>query len=130
MKARVPVAVALIFLFTTFAIAITTIFFTRIIELSGEKTRTAEQELKQSANIRIDSVAGNKVYIRNIGNAVIQNTSLGFYLDGHLTSAHSKTETIGQYQIAEFTIDALPGTYELKVTGGKGSIATTTITII
>jgi len=139
MKAITPViAVIMLLLLTISIIGIAFLFFTRLVESTGEEASgITEQQLRQlGTDLRIDSAAGDKVYIRNTGSVAIPNTSLGFYINDQKVSAYSQVASIEPGQIAEFTIDAPLGVYELTVTGGKKAVgrvvtptATTTTTL-
>jgi flagellin-like protein len=69
---------------------------------TGESVEYMIKEL--SSCMSIDSISGNKIYLRNCGKGVITNDSLSFYIDG-VPYEHTLTGSIGEGEVGDVTIN-------------------------
>ena len=80
------IAIILLLLITISMVGFAFVFFGRVTSSSGAQIENATQQLVQqgSARFAIEGVNSNKIYLRNLGTAPIQNTGLGIYNNNNL----------------------------------------------
>lgn len=116
------IAIVLLLMITISMAGVVYIFMQRSFTPAFNSTSSQVEGMGKAAQtmMKIDSISGNKVYIRNIGSAPISNGSLGIYIGNTLVN-YTLPADIPSGQLAELTINntwGLPtGGSELKITG-------------
>jgi len=87
------------------------------------------------ADLRIDGISNNKIYLQNTGNTVIPSNEIFFLADDQKISIIKGPKNIQPGETVEFTIGLPSGVFELKLQSGSDNIdsitlATTTTTTL
>ncbi len=119
-------AVLTVIMIFVITIALVSVIYTWTTSTTGGLTATGKKQVQQvtkqlSTCMRIDSVSGNRIYLRNCGFGVITNDSISVFVDGAPVSFSLKQD-IQSSKSGELEILDLwrfsPGTHTVKVSSG------------
>ena len=116
------IAIVLLLMITISMTGFVYLFLQRSFESASESSdsQIAQQSRSILTMMKVDSVSGNKIYIRNVGSVPISNSSLGVYI-GNSAVNYTLDSDVAPGQVAEMTINGsweLPlGSSEIRITG-------------
>jgi flagellin-like protein len=120
------VAVILLLLIAVALVGLSFVYFNRAASSSAQSNENQSKNLVQlsGAQVSIESVQQNKVYIRNIGKVPI--TQPAFYANDVSipvisTPISLSPGSVGSYDLDPNALNAIPSLTEIKVTVGKSS---------
>ncbi|MBI2578391.1 MAG: hypothetical protein HYW26_01640 [Candidatus Aenigmarchaeota archaeon] len=114
------IAIILLLLITISMVGFAFVWFTRVSQISSERTESqlTEQLTQQEKKIRIDNAKSNTVTLRNIGTKDVASSELGFFVDDAQASLTSgcATLTVGEVETCTISVSCVAGTGKIKVT--------------
>ena len=122
--------ILILILLAMLSVSITYMVYVFLIETTSSTTQSGTQITDSalssfSSCIRIESVSGNKAFLRNCGEGVVTQSSLGMYMDEIALSFIMSPASISEDSTATVTLTSLAsvdiGMHTLRATSPKAS---------
>jgi archaellum component FlaG (FlaF/FlaG flagellin family) len=121
------IAVVLVVMIAVSTIALLWISFNTIFKTIAAKGQPTSSRLGDvlSSCMKIDSVQGNKIYLRNCGSGIITNDTLKVFLDDGSFNFTMTPASIGKSEVATITLFGLwglSGNIKIRITNPAGQV--------